>query len=403
MIKDKMADRNRQMDISLLFAPPRLDDREMVVLDEIDELKKQLAFGFSPKRWFGLLRRNAFANAVRASNSIEGYEISSDDAVAAIEGEEPMDAKTESWHANVCYRRAMTMVLQKADSPHFQYSTEMLDSLHFMMLDYDLTKNPGNWRKRPIFVTENESQRVVYEGPDHELVPALMKRLMESLNEDDETPSTIKAGMAHLNLVMIHAYNDGNGRLGRCLQTLVLARSGTVHPVFASIEEYLGRNTDQYYSVLAQVGAGSWQPHRDTRPWVRFILTAHFRQARTLLGRSTFYGQLFEVLEELVDRRGLPERAVAALADGVLGARVRNGTYRKLADIEMRTAGRDLRALTEAGLLLPQGRKRGRYYVASPDLIELTSSIERPRQVDDPFEALEASPVLPGFDGLMAK
>ena len=43
-------------------------------------------------------------------------------------------------------------------------------------------------------------------------------------------------------------------------------REGVVSPVFSSIEEYLGRNTGDYYRVLAEVGGGSWQPRNDTRP-----------------------------------------------------------------------------------------------------------------------------------------
>ena len=46
----------------------------------------------------------------------------------------------------------------------------------------------------------------------------------------------IQAGMAHLNLVMIHPFRDGNGRMARCLQSLVLARGGILNPVFISIE-----------------------------------------------------------------------------------------------------------------------------------------------------------------------
>src|SRR5687767_8009543 len=57
------------------------------------------------------------------------------------------------------------------------------------------------------------------------------------------------------------------------LQTLVLARGQIVAPVFSSIEEYLGRNTQAYYDVLAEVGQGAWNPERDARPWLRFCLT----------------------------------------------------------------------------------------------------------------------------------
>jgi len=103
--------------------------------------------------------------------------------------------------------------------------------------------------------------------------------------------------VAHLNLVMIHPYSDGNGRMARALQTLVLARSGPTHPIFSSIEEYLERNTREYYDVLAEVGGGTWQPTRDTRPWIRFSLRAHYRQATTLRRRADYYHRLFDEVE----------------------------------------------------------------------------------------------------------
>ena len=46
-----------------------------------------------------------------------------------------------------------------------------------------------------------------------------------------------------------------------------------------------GRNTSAYYDLLSQVGRGTWQPENDSRPWVRFTLVAHLRQARTMLRR----------------------------------------------------------------------------------------------------------------------
>ena len=69
----------------------------------------------------------------------------------------------------------------------------------------------------------------------------------------------VRAAMAHLNLVMIHPFRDGNGRMARCLQTYVLACEQIVSPVFSSIEEYLGRNTPAYYNILDEVGGGSWR------------------------------------------------------------------------------------------------------------------------------------------------
>ncbi|MGH3870317.1 MAG: Fic family protein [Pseudonocardiaceae bacterium] len=108
-------------------------------------------------------------------------------------------------------------------------------------------------------------------------MPGLIAELVENLNASSDESLIIKAGMAHLNLVMIHPFRDGNGRMSRCLQSLVLARGGLVSPVFMSVEEYLGRNTQSYYHVLREVGGGAWQPDRDVRPWIRYMLTAHLR------------------------------------------------------------------------------------------------------------------------------
>jgi len=61
---------------------------------------------------------------------------------------------------------------------------------------------------------------------------------------------------------------------------------GVCDPTFSSIEEYLGRNTQDYYKVLAEVGQGKWNPQNGTRPWIRLNLIAHYRQAGTALRRA---------------------------------------------------------------------------------------------------------------------
>lgn len=372
----------------MIFETPPLATKEIEVLERIDDLRRALGHrvGTSPKRWYGLLRRITFARAVRGSNSIEGYDVSLDDAIAAAEGEEPLDAKTEAWAAVTGYQSAMTYVLQLADDPHFSYSPDLLRSLHFMMLQYKLAKNPGRWRLRPIFVRDDERDEVVYEGPPADLVPGLVGELLADLNAGSEAPRIVQAAMAHLNLVMIHPFSDGNGRMARCLQTLVLARGGVLAPQFSSIEEYLGRNTRAYYDVLADVGAGSWHPERDARPWIRFNLTAHFRQATTLLHRTRDLQRLWDALEEEAAKRGLPERSLLALSDAALGLRVRNATYRPMAEISDNLASRDLKTLVEQGLLVPEGEKRGRYYVASAALQAIRSRTREATRVEDPFE-----------------
>jgi len=380
----------------MLFTPPPLDGAEGRVLQQIDELRSALQLRLQlsePRRWYGSLRRLSFARAIQGSNSIEGYDAVLDDAAAVALGEEPLDADEETRLALAGYRDAMKYVLQLASDTDFSYSSQLLKSLHFMMTSYHLKNRPGQWRTGSIYVRNDETGEVVYEGPDLDMVPSLVRELVDGLNDNGDL-GLVGGGMAHLNLVMIHPFRDGNGRMARCLQSLVLARGGVLSPVFMSIEEYLGRNTAEYYAVLAEVGRGSWRPKDDdVRPWLRFILKAHLRQARTILRRVKESEWLWVELERLAARHSVPERTLPAIFDAASGLRVRNATYRAALEctgdeITDQTASRDLRDLVRTGLLVPRGQARGRFYVAGPDVSAIRRAIiadRDSRDDSDPF------------------
>jgi len=382
----------------MLFSTPQLDEHEQAVCARVDQLRRALRGQVSEdRRWTGLLRRVSSARAIQGSNSIEGLDVTLDDAVAAVGGGDPLDTPEDVWAAIRGYRRAMTYVLQLADDPHFAYDASLIKGLHYMVMDYDLTKGPGRWRPGAIYVRSERTREVVYEGPEAIEVPGLMEELVDELQEQDSVvPATVRGAMAHLNLAMIHPFRDGNGRMARILQAVVLAREGVLAPAFVSIEEYLGRNTDDYYDVLFDVGGGVWQPQRNARPWIRFVLTAHYRQAQTLLRRANEAERRWDMLEQEVLQRRLPERCVGALWDAALGFRVRNATYRDFAELSIVAAGRDLKALSDTGFLVAQGQGRGRFYVASDALRSLEDSIRRDRSpIPDPFDHDPRQPTLP--------
>jgi Fic family protein len=369
----------------MLFRTPELGDQELAVVGRIEEVRRTLSYAVASRRWAGSIRRMVQAKAVQGSNSIEGINVTVDDAIAAVDNEEPLDANSETWLAVTGYQNAMTYVLQLADDPHFSYSRDLIRSLHFMMLHHELVKHPGKWRPGPIYVRNEATGDTVYEGPPESQVNELMSELVDSLNAPSPTPTLVSAAMAHLNFVMIHPFSDGNGRMGRCLQTLVLAREKILAPAFCSIEEYLGKNQQAYYEVLADVGAGAWHPERDARPWIRFCLTAHYRQAMHLVQWSRIYSRVWEKLETILNERQLPARMMPALSDAAIGYKVRNPLYRKSAEISELTASRDLKAMVGAALLVAQGEKRGRVYLASPTLKTVyEESWEAPTNVD-PF------------------
>lgn len=322
------------------------------------------------------MRRNLKARAVQGSNSIEGYDVSLDDALAIMEDEEPLDADRRTSLEIIGYRNALTYIQQLAEDIDFALDESLLRGLHFMMLGHDLSKSPGRYRRGQIFVHDDERGEIVYEGPDASEVPALMQELVKSLADgEDRCPVFVRAAMAHLNLVMIHPFRDGNGRMARALQTLVLAREQILAPEFSSIEEWLGRNTQAYYTVLADVGGGQWNPERDATSWMRFNLAAHHMQAHTVLRRVDDTARTWTELETVVALRGLPERTLYAVYPAALGLKVRRPVYERDAEVEVGTANRDLRMLVAAGLLEAQGETRGRYYLGTPDLRQIRRNV----------------------------
>lgn len=378
----------------MLFKTPDLTAEDLEVVAKIDDLRTSLRYAVaqSPRRWTGSLRRVMFARVIQGSNTIEGYNVTLADAMAMAEGEEPLDAAEETRQAIAGYRDAMTYVLQLANDPHFAYSQGLINSLHFMMLKYDMAKGPGLFRPGPIYVHNEATGQIVYEGPPGEEVPALVQELVADLRESTNVPTLVRAAMAHLNLAMIHPYRDGNGRMARILQSLVLSQEGILQTEFASVEEYLGRNTQAYYDVLAAVGRGTWQPHNDAGPWIRFSLTAHFRQARTLLRRVRQAERLWSVLTDEAARHGLPERTVLALFDASQRFRIRNSQYHENAEISEHAGGRDLKRLVELELLEPKGEKRGRFYVSTPALMTLVEPVwelGRSWELEDPYAAVQ--------------
>jgi Fic family protein len=342
-------------------------------------------------RWQGGLRRSALARAIQGSNSIEGYQVAEDDAAAALDGEQPLSADESTFLEIQGYRQALGYVLAMRDDEYAAFDTTEIRAMHYMMLSHDHTKSPGRYRSGPIYVRDERRDEVVYEGPDAAAVPTLMSALVESLHTGFGLDPIVRSAMAHLNLVMIHPFRDGNGRMARALATSVLTRSDIGEPEFSSIEEWLGANTEDYYAVLAHTGHGHWAPADDANLWLSFNLRAHHMQAQTVARRVEEADITWIELDRLAEHHQLPERAIDAMFDAVLGYRVRRATYLKRADVTEQTATRDLAALANAGILTARGNGRGRYYIAGEPLREIQQGRrDRKRPLTDPYPWMRA-------------
>jgi Fic family protein len=195
--------------------------------------------------------------------------------------------------------------------------------------------------------------------------------------------------MAHLNLVKIHPFRDGNGRMSRILQTAVLAQEEVLEPPFASIEEWLGDNTQDYHRAIQATSGPRPNPEHSADLWVKFNLRAHHLQAQTHLRRFEEAQQVFLRLTEAAETSGLPDRVVDPLYEAHLGFTLTRHDYARLSLTEARTATRDLALLVQAGCLVATGTTKSRIYGPGPVVAQLKDQIAAGRgPLADPYPGL---------------
>jgi Fic family protein len=352
----------------MLLSTPTPDSHVTKRLATLDELRRRLGDRAGvPMPWLGQLRRHVKAAAARSSVSIEGYEVSERAAIAITAGEQ-VDGRQEARLALASYSRAMDHVGVMAEDPTFKWSERVILDLHFDACLFQRDKNPGRWRSGPSSVTSSDGGPPDYVGPPAEQVPGLMLEVAHWLEHGDlDAHVVVRAAMAHLHVVSVHPFSDGNGRISRIVQSLALARSGLLSPELGSIEEHLGHNTAAYYRALRDTQGGSYQPDRDAGGWIAFCVDAHIAQAERRLDQIEQAAARWSLLEELVEQRDWPDRIVIALEQGLFEGASRLG-YSREADIPPVTAGGDLRRLLDARLVVREGQTRNTRYVASDGL-----------------------------------
>jgi Fic family protein len=371
----------------MIYAEPDLQPEDGAVLELIAQQRRALAPLTQPHRrkWMGSLRRLALAQAIQGSNSIEGYNATIDDVIGVIEDETP-DERTETARALQGYRTALTYILQIERDPDFAFDKQLLKSLHFMMLSYDMSKNPGQWRPGAIWVESSRTGGRVYEGPDKDMLGALINELCEYIQAPVRQDVLVKAAMVHLNLTLIHPFSDGNGRMARALQTLILVLEGLPDPIFSSLEEWLGANTDAYYAALTTAAQGVWSPKNPSIAWVRFCLKGHYQQAERRLRQVTEYSDLWEIIGSIVIELKLHDRMTLPLLDSASGITMTNLRYQRDVGVSSHIAARDLKALADLEILEPSGETRARVYKPGAILRASREAVRIRKPQRDPYE-----------------
>ncbi|GGN26442.1 Fic family protein [Actinoplanes campanulatus] len=376
----------------MLYPTPTLTAVDQEVLADVEAMRQAMRHQIraNPARWTHGLRKYLTADTIAASNSIEGFRVSTADVQDLMDGERDVEVSDENREETLAYQRMMTYVQTLHDVTDFTYSKSLLNALHWMLQGHRHTarKPAGQWRGGPVYVTDPRDPGIAaYTAPPAIDVPGLMDELVEWLNSDDGTHPLVRAAMAHLHLVSIHPWTDGNGRMSRSLQTLLIAREGVLAPEFSSIEAWLGRpgNTWEYYKELQRRGA-TYRPDQDVSGWIRFNLTAYHQQAQTVRGRMDRSAAVWEVLLSFAGPAGLNERVLSALHDVAVVGRIRRARYEQAEGLTLQQAQRDLRDLVTAGLLAPVGRTRARYYTEGPGFPERVLEVARtPMTLSEPY------------------
>ena len=111
----------------------------------------------------------------------------------------------------------------------------------------DLIKKPGQYRQQAVGIFKNGM--VSHMAPPAKQVSSLMSNLFLYLKKDQETLYLLKACIFHYELEFIHPFEDGNGRMGRLWQQVLLMKASPIFE-YLPIESLIHKNQNKYYKAL---------------------------------------------------------------------------------------------------------------------------------------------------------
>lgn len=208
-----------------------------------------------------------------------------------------------------------------------------------------LVENAGSLRTKNVGIVKGS--KIAHIAPGGNMVKGLMKDLLSYLVKDKDI-ILIKSCVFHYELEFIHPFTDGNGRMGRLWQTLILMQE---YPVFEflPVESLIKNNQAEYYHVLSQSDKmGS------STPFIQFMLTIILESLENLLETQT--------------NKLTTERRIELFKDVVKINRFTRKDYLlNYKEISEPTASRDLKWAVEKGILVKFGEKRLTEYQFTPD------------------------------------
>jgi Fic family protein len=274
----------------------------------------------------------------------------------------------------------------------FPLSNRLVREIHSRLLaaGRGSEKDAGEFRRSQNWIGGTRPGNAHFVPPPADRVAKCMGSLEKFLHDEpDRTPAIVKAALAHVQFETIHPFQDGNGRIGRLLITLLLCVEGILREPLLYLSLYFKQNRQQYYDLLDLVRReGDWER------WLAFFADAvrttaegAVETARTLVG-------LFRKDRDRIG--GLGRGASSALRVHHELQRRPLSTIAWLArttKLSPPTVGKALESLASLGVVRETtGRRRNRVFVYHRYLALLNQDTEAPRRSALPSPIARSSP-----------
>ena len=206
------------------------------ISEKIGEVNANFLNRPSPK-----LRKQNRIKTIHSSLKIEGNNLTEEQITALLDHKRVIGPKKD-----VVEVLNAIEIYENLEKYNPKNETSFLKA-HLKLME-GLIETPGKYRKQGVGIVKGS--KVEHMAPPSDNVPFLMKDLFEYLNKEDEI-ELIKSCVFHYEMEFIHPFLDGNGRMGRLWQTLLLMEK---YPVFEFLpfETLISNDQEKYYKALSE-------------------------------------------------------------------------------------------------------------------------------------------------------
>ena len=210
------------------------------------------------------MKQDALIKSSHYSTSIEGNPLNLEEVKTLINNNQKPTTKAEQEVLN--YFNVLNNLNKYSDKI---ITKNTILSVH-KDLTKDLLKNPeyeGKFRDTRVFIGNLHTKKINYIPPDAYKVPGLIDELLDWLNNStDEMYPVIIAGILHYELVRIHPFIDGNGRISRLMVTLILSIHKFNIDNYFTLDEYYNQDRQAYVDALK-----SADKNHDLTNWLEYF------------------------------------------------------------------------------------------------------------------------------------